>query len=350
VAAGERRALADAGGRVGRFRVRLVQLDSTKGADRLWEPGLVSANAKRAADDPTTIAYLGELDYGGTAVSLPITNDAGILQVSPGDTLTSLTRAPPGRPRAGPERYYPTGRRTFLRLVPNDLLQAETLLARAREAGAQRMAIVYDDQIYGRELAGVLSARGRRDLPEPVAAEDFDGKVESVPDVVSKLAESDPDVVVYSGVAGRATGPLLAEIDRSMPGIPVYATGGLLARDPDVPIPAAPAFVEALGPMAPPAALPPRGRRLLRSMEREDGLSDDRADAAYGYEAMRVVLDAIAAGGPDRHKVVAAALKPRTRNSVIGRYGVRGTGDVDVEQFANYRLQDGSFTFTGMVH
>src|SRR5262245_46738072 len=141
VAAGERRALADAGGRAGRYRVRLVQLDSTKDQDEVWEPGLVSANAKRAADDPTTIAYLGELDYGGSAVSLPITNDAGILQVSPSDTLTSLTTSPPGRPRGGPERYYPTGKRTFLRLVPNDLLQTETILARAPDAGAQRVAM-----------------------------------------------------------------------------------------------------------------------------------------------------------------------------------------------------------------
>jgi branched-chain amino acid transport system substrate-binding protein len=61
----------------------------------------VAANAKRAADDPTAMAYLGELDYGATAVSLPITNNAGVLQVSPGDGLTSLTeRAPAARARA----------------------------------------------------------------------------------------------------------------------------------------------------------------------------------------------------------------------------------------------------------
>jgi branched-chain amino acid transport system substrate-binding protein len=349
VAAGERRALAEAGGRVGGYRIRLVQLDSTKDDDQVWEPGLVSANAKRAAEDPTTIAYLGELDYGATAVSLPITNDAGILQVSPGDTLTSLTMTPPGRPRAGPERYYPSGERTFLRLVPNDLLQTETLLARARAAGAARMAIVYDGQIYGRELAGELAARGRRDLPEPVSAEEFDGNIEDIPDLVRKLADSDPDTVVYAGIAGKATGPLLAEIDRQLPGVLVYGTGGLLARDPDRPIPAAPAFMEALGPFPPESEMPVRGKRLLRSLERRGGVPDPLPQALYGYEAMRVVLDALVVGGADRGAVVDAALTIRTRNSVIGRYGVRATGDVDVDSFASYRLQDGSFIFTGMV-
>jgi branched-chain amino acid transport system substrate-binding protein len=104
VAAGERLALADAGHRAG-ARVRLRRLDSTDPGDRLWDPDRVSANAEQAADDETAIAYIGELDYGASAVSVPITNDAGILQVSPSDGLTSLTRSVPGRRRAGPERY-----------------------------------------------------------------------------------------------------------------------------------------------------------------------------------------------------------------------------------------------------
>jgi branched-chain amino acid transport system substrate-binding protein len=105
VAAGERLALADAGHRAGALRVRLRRLDSTDPGDRLWDPDRVSANAEQAADDETAIAYIGELDYGASAVSVPITNDAGILQVSPSDGLTSLTRSVPGRRRAGPERY-----------------------------------------------------------------------------------------------------------------------------------------------------------------------------------------------------------------------------------------------------
>ena len=154
VAAGERLALADAGHRAGALRVRLRRLDSTDPGDRLWDPDRVSANAEQAADDETSIAYIGEHDYGASAVSVPITNDAGILQVSPSDGLTSLTRSLPGRPRAGPERYYPTGERSFLRLVPNDLLQVEVLLEQVRARGARRLALVFDEEIYGRELAG----------------------------------------------------------------------------------------------------------------------------------------------------------------------------------------------------
>jgi branched-chain amino acid transport system substrate-binding protein len=347
VAAGQRLALADAGGRAGGLRVRLVMLDSTKPGDRLWDPGRVNANAERAADDDTTIAYLGELEFGASAVSVPITNDAGILQVSAGDGLTSLTREPPGRPRAGPARYYPTGIRNFLRLIPNDLLQAEAMLEQIRATGAKRVAIVYDSEIYGRELAGEIVARARRDGPEPVAAEEYSGRVEDIPDVARSLADGRPDAVVFAGVAGPGIGPLLAAIDREMPGVPVFATNGILVRD--RPVPAAPWKVDAYSPFKPAVELPPSGRRLLRRLRRLEGSYVARPEAVYGYEAMRLVLDAIAAAGPDRRRVIAAALAIRTRRSKLGTYELRATGDVDEERFALYSLRNGRFEFLRLV-
>jgi branched-chain amino acid transport system substrate-binding protein len=347
VEAGQRLALADARGRAGGLRVRLVTLDSTAPGDRLWDPGRVNANAERAVGDDTTIAYLGELDFGGSAVSLPITNDAGVLQLSAGDGLTSLTRQPPGRPRAGPARYYPTGTRNFLRLIPNDLLQAETLLEQARAAGAERLAVVYESQIYGRELAGQLLARARRDGPEPVGSEEYAGRVEDIPDLARSLAEERPDAVAYAGVAGPGTGRLLAAIDRELPGVPVLATSGMLVRD--RPVPAAPSRVEAFTPVRPASELPPAGRRLLRRLRRLEGRFVARPEAVYGYEAMRVVLDAIRHAGPDRRRVIAAALAVRTRRSPIGVYGVRATGDVDREAFALYAMDNGRFEFERIV-
>jgi branched-chain amino acid transport system substrate-binding protein len=349
VAAGERLALADAGHRAGALRVRLRRLDSTDPGDRLWDPDRVSANAAQAADDETAIAYIGELDYGASAVSVPITNEAGILQVSPSDGLTSLTRTVPGRPRAGPERYYPTGERSFLRLVPNDLLQAEVLLEQIRARGARRLALVFDEEIYGRELAGELVARARRDGPEPVASEEYSQRVEDIPDIARSLAEAGPDAVAYAGVAGPGTGRLLAAIDLRMPGTPVFATSGMLARDPERPFPVAPATVEAYTPIRPATEIRPAARRILRRLRESEGDAVAIPEAVYGYQAMRLVLDAIARAGPDRQRVIRRALEVRERRSPLGHYGVRATGDVDGQRFALWTLRDGRFRFERMV-
>ena len=253
------------------------------GPDHPWDPALVSTNAHRAADDPSAIAYLGELDYGATAVSLPITNDAGLLQVSPGDGLTSLTRRPPGRPRAGPERYYPTDERSFVRVGPSDLEEAEWLVERVRADGGLRLATVFDREIYGRELAGQIAALARRAGIEPVASEEFRGELDEVPEIARELAETRPDAVIYLGVAKPTTGRLLAEIDSALPSVPLFASSGILGAGDDLALPAEAARIEAVGP----------------------ALAPERA----GYDAMRLVLDAVDQGQRDRRRVIAAALR-----------------------------------------
>ena len=332
VAAGESLALSEAGSRAAHRRVRLIRLDSTRQGGRVWEPSLVSANAKRATDDPTTAAYLGELDYGASAVSVPVTNEKGILQVSPGDGLASLTTIPPGRPQAGPARYYPTDERSFLRLTASDLRLAEVLLARAREAGARRLAVVYDGNIYGRELTAQLVARARRDGPEPVADEELHGDPTGMPDLVKDLAAKQPDAIVYAGVAGPLTAPLFAALATGLPQVPVYASPGVLARR--SPLPSAPAQVEGVSTVAPASELSAQGRRVLRRIERRAGLARASAEALNGYESMRLVLSAVDRAGPSRRKIVRTALKRGTRSSLVpsGRFYL-------------YRLSDGRFAF-----
>jgi len=70
---GEKLALHDAGGHVNNLEIGLVALDDTDGSTLQWAPGQVAANAREAAQNPTTIAYIGDLDSGASAVSVPIT-------------------------------------------------------------------------------------------------------------------------------------------------------------------------------------------------------------------------------------------------------------------------------------
>ena len=345
VEAGARLALADAGGRAGGLRIRLRTLSSTEPGGQVWKPEVVNANADRAVEDPRAIAYLGELGFGGTAVSLPVTNAGRLLQVSPTDGLTSLTRIPPGRPRSDPVRLRPEGERNFVRLTPSDLLLAEVMLELMRERGTERLGVIFDQEVYGRELAAQIVARARRDGPDPVADEEYRGKVDEIPDIVDRIAESRPGAVVIAGVAGPGTGRMLAALDARMPGIPVYATSGMLERDPRRPIPDAPLSVEALTPVLPARELPAAGRKLIRRAGEVAGARAERPEAVYGYEAMRLILDAVARGGRDRARVAAAALAMRDRRSALGPYRLRGTGDVDGERFALYALQNGRFRF-----
>ena len=157
VYAAEQLALAEAGGRAGRYRVHLAPLDdSTLDAGR-WDPNQVVANARRATQDPRTIAYIGELDTGASAVSIPVLDQKGILQVSPADGLAGLTRRE-GATRGEPEKYYPDPRRNFARIAPPDNRQAAAIAAYMKELGVTRLYVVNDGGGYGVAMADAVVA------------------------------------------------------------------------------------------------------------------------------------------------------------------------------------------------
>jgi ABC-type branched-subunit amino acid transport system substrate-binding protein len=74
-----------------------------------------------------------------------------------------------------------------------------------------------------------------------------------------------------------------------------------------------------------------------------------RPEALYGYEAMRLVLDAVAEGGRDREQVIRAALRIRERDSSLGALRIRATGDVENDRFALHSLSDGRFELDRLV-
>ena len=117
---GEKLALEEAGSKVGKYhrsstsrwttRPRRTRARRTRARPR--------QNARKAVQDKSTIFYLGEFNSGGTKVSLPILNKAGIPQISPVEHLRRPDhgRAGLGAGRAG--QVLPDRKRTYARVVP----------------------------------------------------------------------------------------------------------------------------------------------------------------------------------------------------------------------------------------
>jgi ABC-type branched-subunit amino acid transport system substrate-binding protein len=95
--------------------VRARYLDDSRGG----RPSIVAAaaNARSATSDSSSAAYIGELDSATTRTSAPITNEAALLQVSPGATAPDLTGAAPG-PGDDPDVFQPSGEPNFARVAP----------------------------------------------------------------------------------------------------------------------------------------------------------------------------------------------------------------------------------------
>ena len=100
---GEKLALSQAGGRVGAFKVSYVSLDDVNPVNGQPSPGESSAAAKQAAQDTSTIAYLGDYGSEATAISLPHHERGGHPAGEPVEPLCRPDLRRRSRPgRAGP--------------------------------------------------------------------------------------------------------------------------------------------------------------------------------------------------------------------------------------------------------
>jgi branched-chain amino acid transport system substrate-binding protein len=353
----ERLALAQDGGRVGRYGVRLVALDaSTPDAGRS-DPAQISQNARRAARSPRTVAYLGELATGSSAISIPLLNEAGILQVSPLDTAMAYTTR--SLAVAGsPERYYPKLRdlgRTFARVVPSDRTQVVALLADMRRSGVRRLAILTDEDPSGRALATYLRAKAGAAGIAVVAREEIDEHAARHDDAIARVREATPDAVLDATGERPGAARLWRELSAAGPGLALYAPASL----------ADPSFLAGLGPAAavahvtrPVLAAGGDSRAagaFARAFARRYG-HPPAPEARYGYEAMRSVLAAVRraeAHAPEglvtRRAVVRAYFRTAPADGVLGPYRIDPAGDTSLDGWGAYRVVDGALRFAGTL-
>ena len=287
---GARLALELAGGRAGDLDVRAEFLDDARGSR--WDPVAVGENARMAAEDSSAAAYIGELDSQPTRASVPITNEAGIPQISPGAGAVDLTRPAAGYPDS-PDRYHPSGERSFARVVPADDVVTRATAELAQRLGAERVAVALPGTAFGGLVAEQFSA--------------------------------DAAEVGISVVADPARADLtVAEGDR----------GGLELRDGEDRV---------ISPALAPSSLASAEftSEFASEFDREPG-----PYAAYGYEAMELALQAIAdADGADddfRGEVVDALFGAERADSVLGSYSITDEGDSTLCAVQPYRRRGGA--------
>lgn len=89
--AGAQRELASDGGRAGSVRVRVACLAAVEEGARL-SLAAVGANARRATEDSTTVAFLESPDPAASRVSRPIVDSANIARLASGSGEDAMER------------------------------------------------------------------------------------------------------------------------------------------------------------------------------------------------------------------------------------------------------------------
>jgi branched-chain amino acid transport system substrate-binding protein len=349
---GQRLALQDAGGKVGDWQVKFRSLDDSVGPEG-WDRAATADNARAAVDDPTSIAYVGDADFGATAISIPILNQSGIAQVSPAAGYPGFTTATDAAEKGEPEKYYPSGRRSFARVVPNDIVQGQAQARLQRTDGCRRTFVIADRQVPGRSLSraviAALAASGVALVGEATADMTADGADE---DAVQAARAARADCVFVGAADGDDPTALLTALHTALPDAGLYGPDvmarGALLRQLDR---GAQRALRLTRPVVGPAAQTPAARALLARYRRTFG-APAPPEALFGYEAMALVLDTLRRAGDradDRSYVSAELLRTRDRRSVLGTYSIRPDGDTTLRRYAAWRVAGGRPVFDRVV-
>ena len=350
---GAKLALEQAGGKAGDIKVNYKSLDDSTAQAGNWTPEATSANARKAAQDKSTAAYIGEFNSGASAVSIPILNEGGVPQISPANTAVGLTTNKPGATPGEPDKYYPTGTRTYTRIVPIDTIQGAALVTLMKQDGCTKVAEVNDKEVYGQGIAKnvELAAKDSGGI-DVVMNEGIDPKAPNYRSLAQKAKGLGADCFVFDGVTAnngvQATKDFAAALG---PDSKMYGPDGVCESawvDPkEGGIPASlAARTKCTVATLPPDQYPASGKQFFDAFKQKYGKDNPNPYAIYGYEAMSLALDAIKRSGTgDKADVLKALFATKDRQSVLGTYSIDQNGDTTLTDYGAYKVENGALTF-----
>ncbi len=352
---GAKLALAQARGRAGRFTVRYISLDDSTAQSGTWDPGRTAANAHEAARDPKAVYYIGEFDSGASEVSMPILNRAGVPQVSPASTYVGLTTTEPGSLPGEPNKYFPTGRRTFLRIVPLDTNQAGALID-LMDSSCGKIALAHDMGAYGRGLARLIQLLGLGLGANIVSDTAIDTTTQSFRSYAQRIKAQGVNCFMFAGTTSRGAIKLVEEVAGTIPTARLYGGDGICESaftnpaQHGIPAQIAPRFKCTLPVRA--VADYPGGKSFLSAYRVAYGNSPPERYAIYGFAAMKLGLDTIAglgSKGNDKAAVL-AALFVNVHNSALGSFEFDQDGDTTLDDYGVYTVTNGLPTFSSATN
>jgi branched-chain amino acid transport system substrate-binding protein len=346
-------ALKESGGKAGDVAVEYESLDDSTAQAGKWDPTQTGANARKAVSDKSVVAYIGEFNSGASQISMPVLNGAGIAQISPANTAVGLTTDEPGSEAGEPAKYAPTGKKTYMRIVPRDTIQAAALLSTLKTDGCTKTAVANDQETYGAGLAKVMGLSAGKAGVTITSNTGIQPDAANFRAYASKVKGEGADCFVFSGVTANGAAQIYKDVAAAIPDVKLYGPDGTCESG--LTNPSKGGLPKSLAAQfhCTVATLDlksyPGGEAFLKSYTA--AYQDDAPDpyAIYGYEAMKLVLDTIKAGGPEkanRAGVLAGLLATKDRQSALGTYSFDENGDTTLTDYGLYEVgPDGNPTF-----
>lgn len=356
---GAKLALREAGGRAGRFNVQFKTLDDSVAQTGAWDPAQTSANARRALQDSRAVAYLGEYNSGATALSLPLTNQGGIPQITVSSSV-GLTQGGPGTTAGEPQKYYPTGKRTLIRVSVTDNEQGKLLAQLPQAEGCSNIAVIDDQELFGKGLASVVVSSAQSVGLPVVVQSSIDKQAANFRGVASRLASKRASCFVFTGCTANGATQLFKDVAQALPAAKLFGSDCVLTEDFYDPakggIPASVARrVEITAQVLPADQYGPKGKKVFKDFSKSYGIAKPDGYAVYGFQMMDLALTGLKqASSTTSEKATTPQVRGATLKAlfglkdfpgVLGTFSVEPSGDLTLPDFALYKITAGTAVF-----
>ena len=349
---GAKLALEQASGKAGPHTITYESLDDSTAQAGSWTPEAESGNALKASQDDSTAVYLGTLNSGAAKISIPILNEAGIPMISPANTYVGLTTDDPGSEPGEPDKYYPSGKRNYTRIVPKDTIQAAALVTLMKAEGCTKVAMTNDKEVYGAGLARVVELSAKEQGLELTANDAIDKNASNYRSLAAKAKGAGADCYLYSGITANNAVQQFKDFAAALgPDAKLYGpdgvaeTGFVSEKEGGIPASLNKQVKVTIATLSP-DQYPPEGQKFFEDFTTKYGVDNPDPYAIYGYEAMKLALLAIEKSGTgEREAITEQLFSVKDRESVLGTYSIDENGDTTLTDYGVYAVKDGELAF-----
>ena len=344
--------LAGAGWKAGNTTLAYQSCDDSTAQAGKWDSGKCSTNANAYAQNSSVIGVIGTFNSGCAEIEIPINNRAPngpLAQISPANTYVGLTHGGPGTAAGEPNKYYPTGKRNYARVVAADDFQGAADATLAKQLGIKKLFILNDKEAYGLGVATNTKNAAKKLGISIVGFTAWDGKASSYEATALKIKKSGAQGVFLGGLICENGGKLIKDLRAGAPNVKILAPDGFTPISADVQQSSGKAegmTVSVAG--LPNDKLPPAGQAFVSAFAKANGGKQPDPYSVYAAAATQVFLEAIGKSDGSRASVTDEMFKVKT-STVLGNIAFNANGDVTSNPVTIYLIKGGKSTTRNVI-
>jgi branched-chain amino acid transport system substrate-binding protein len=184
----------------GKFKLAAVLLDDA--VQGKHDPAAGAQNVKTFIADSDVLGMIGPFNSNVAKSEIPLTNDAGLVQISPSNTSDALTIGDAAKAL----RSTHPDTIAYFRVCTNDTNQGGALAQLAHKLKYTKAFILDDNETYGKGLADSFEAQFTKAGGTSLGHEHITANQQDFKALLTKVKATSPDVVFFGGTTSTGGG------------------------------------------------------------------------------------------------------------------------------------------------